>query len=386
MPEIISKFKVFVASPSDLTEERESINEVISELNLIYGNPNNIVIELIKWETNSGPAISEQHVQGIINNDIGNYDLFIGLLWMKFGTPTQEFGSGTEEEFNIAYNKFLHDSSALQILFYFKNSLPKSLNDINPDQLSKVRDFRSSLGEKNVLYWEFNTKEELQKFLRLHIPHRINDLRRASSLQTEIIVNQKKTKELIINECEEYGILDYQEFIQESFEDSTLSLERIAEATKWIGLELNKKTTEVNKLTSQKQQVSAKIQRDLFGRTAKVMDDYTNRVEPEIPIYISNFEKGIDSFSKLVNIYRNDLQNSRDEEIEEAKYSLGNLLTQILTCSKNMQEFLRSVENLPRMSKELNAAKKKVEYILNELINKLDYSYSNEAYKNLYED
>ena len=73
MPEIISKFKVFVASPSDLTEERESINEVISELNLIYGNPNNIVIELIKWETNSGPAISEQHVQGIINNDIGNY-------------------------------------------------------------------------------------------------------------------------------------------------------------------------------------------------------------------------------------------------------------------------------------------------------------------------
>lgn len=62
MPEIISKYRIFLASPSDLLDERESITDVINELNLTYGNPNNIVLELLKWETNSAPAISNSDV------------------------------------------------------------------------------------------------------------------------------------------------------------------------------------------------------------------------------------------------------------------------------------------------------------------------------------
>lgn len=105
-----------------MNEEREAVSEVVSELNLTYGNPNNIVIELLKWETNSAPAISKTSVQDIVNKDIPEYDLFVGLLWMKFGTPTKDFGSGTEEEFNIAHKRFISNDKSLQILFYFKNS------------------------------------------------------------------------------------------------------------------------------------------------------------------------------------------------------------------------------------------------------------------------
>ena len=46
MPEIISKYKIFLASPSDLSEERESIKQVIEELNLTFGNQNNIVLDV----------------------------------------------------------------------------------------------------------------------------------------------------------------------------------------------------------------------------------------------------------------------------------------------------------------------------------------------------
>src|SRR6478752_4048770 len=118
MPELISKYKIFLASPSDLSDERESINQVIEELNITFGTQNNIILELHKWETNSAPAISSDGLQSIINNDIPEYDLFIGLLWMKFGTPTKEYGSGTEEEFNIAHQKFINDNSSVQILLY----------------------------------------------------------------------------------------------------------------------------------------------------------------------------------------------------------------------------------------------------------------------------
>lgn len=378
MPELITKYKIFVASPSDLSEEREYLNEVISELNITYGNRNNIVIELLKWETNSGPAISINGVQSIINNDIPEYDLFIGLLWMKFGTPTKEFGSGSEEEFDIAHQKFIKNSDSIQILFYFKNSLPKSLGEINPEQLSKVRDFQSSLGEKDVLYWEFNLKEELGRFLRIHIPTRLENLMANSNVPPKI-KEQNTTAIVLENEDieEDFGILDFQEFIEESFLISTQALVRISGATTWIGDEMNKKTREIDNLVAKNnnQPIGFKVQRNLFERTANVMNDFAHRIESDIPIYINNFEKGIDSFSKLVTIYINDFENKK-EEIDEANISLEALLVQIDFGLNSMKDFLETIKNLPRMSKELNNARRNVENKLSEFIDKLEISYS----------
>jgi len=242
MPELILKYRIFLASPSDLYNEREAVSEVVSELNLTYGNPNNIVIELLKWETNSAPAISKISLQDIVNNDIPEYDLFIGILWMKFGTPTKEFGSGTEEEFNIAHKKFLTGNKSLQILFYFKNSPPHSLDSINTQQLEKVMSFKSSLGEKNVMYWDFNAIEELQKFLRIHVPSRINELIKNPSITIEPSSSENKKEEIQIQQYEEeFGVLDYEEIIQESFDASTEALQRITTAMEWIGNEMTKK-------------------------------------------------------------------------------------------------------------------------------------------------
>ncbi len=384
MPELISKYKIFLASPSDLSEERESINQVIDELNLTFGSQNNIVLELQKWETNSAPAISSESVQNIINNDIPTYDLFIGLLWLRFGTPTKEYGSGTEEEFNIAHKRFISDNNSVQILLYFKNSAPQSLSDINPEQLTKIREFKSSLGEKNVLYWEFNLKDELERFLRIHIPKRIQNLKSIPNLpeKTALVENEIA----IIEKEEDFGILDYQEFIEESFSISTHALMRISDATVWIGDEMNKKTAEIDRLVAKNrnQAISFKVQRNIYERTANVMNDFATRIEPEIPIYINNFEKGIDSFSKLITIYIKDFEN-KEEEISEASDSLDNLLIQIEFALGNMQEFLNTIDNLPKMSKELNSARRNVVEILSEFLKKLEISVTigKEVHKNI---
>lgn len=384
MPELISKYKIFLASPSDLSEERESINQVIDELNLTFGSQNNIVLELQKWETNSAPAISSESVQNIINNDIPTYDLFIGLLWLRFGTPTKEYGSGTEEEFNIAHKRFISDNNSVQILLYFKNSAPQSLSNINPEQLTKIREFKSSLGEKNVLYWEFNLKDELERFLRIHIPKRIQNLKSIPNLpeKTALVENEIA----IIEKEEDFGILDYQEFIEESFSISTHALMRISDATVWIGDEMNKKTAEIDRLVAKNrnQAISFKVQRNIYERTANVMNDFATRIEPEIPIYINNFEKGIDSFSKLITIYIKDFEN-KEEEISEASDSLDNLLIQIEFALGNMQEFLNTIDNLPKMSKELNSARRNVVEILSEFLKKLEISVTigKEVHKNI---
>jgi len=387
MPELISKYRVFLASPSDLIEEREAVSEVVAELNLTYGNPNNIVIELLKWETNSAPAISKISVQDIVNKDIPEYDLFIGLLWMKFGTPTKYFGSGTEEEFNLAHNKFISDDKSLQILFYFKNSPPHSLDSINPEQLAKVMTFKNSLGTKNVMFWDFNALDELQKFLRIHIPSRVNDLIKNSSISKELSLSENVIEEIQVQEVEEeFGVLDYQEMIQESFEASTEAMNRISSAMGWIGNEMNKKTAEIERLMKNNhgQPLSAKVQRNLYDRTAIAMHEFASRIEPEIPIYINNFETGINAFAKMAIIYKSDFEG-KDEEIEDAKYSLENLLTEISGGVDSMISFSETVDVLPRMSKELNKARTNVSEKLHDMISKIQISYSiaNEVHKNM---
>lgn len=387
MPTIVSKYRIFLASPSDLTEEREAIDAVISELNENYGNQNNIIIELLKWETNSAPAISNDSVQSIINNDIPEYDLFIGLLWMKFGTPTKLFGSGTEEEFELAHAKFIKDPNSIQILFYFKNAFPASFDDINPEQLIKVKKFKSSLGEKNVLYWDYDKNEDLCRFLRTHIPARIEGLKKTSTLPIiEVEKSETEVFEVEVIQEEEFGVLDYEELIEESFATSSKSLLIIGDATELVGKEISKKAEEINRLVAQNhnQPISHKVQRNIFERTASVMNDFANRIEPEIPIYFSHFEKGIDALSKLINIYKSDFED-KNIQIEDAKNQLNELINNIPGTIQNTQGFLESIESWPRMSKELNAARKNVSDKLNDLLNRIIISQSiaTEVYKSI---
>lgn len=372
MPSTITKYKIFLASPSDLQDERASIDEVISELNLTFGKQYDIHLELLKWETHSAPAVAINHPQEIITSDLGNdYDLFIGLIWKKFGTPTNDAESGTEEEFLNAYNRFIENSNSLQILFYF-NSKPVSISDINPEQLLKIQNFKSDIGKnKKVLYWDYQDTQQLNKFLRIHIPQRILELRKTEQNKVAIIELNEVLQVEIINE--DYGLIDYQEMIEDNIRESTESLSRISDATEWIGGQINKKTVEMNAMTANGKQPGRNTLKNYFIRTAKIMDNFATRIQPEIPMFYEHFEKGIDALSNVINISRNDL-NIEQEEIEETLESLTGLINGISSSIESMDEFLQSVTDLPRMSKELNKAKSNVEITLDNLLDNLRIS------------
>jgi hypothetical protein len=114
------------------------------------------------------------------------------------------------------------------------------------------------------------------------------------------------------------------------------------------------------------------------------MNDFANRIEPEIPIYIINFEKGIDSFSKLITIYINDFED-KELEIGEASDSLDSLIINIKFALNSMNEFLTTVDCLPKMSKELNNSRRNVVTILSNFLKKLEISITigKEVHKNI---
>lgn len=152
MSENIKLINVFIASPLDVQKERSMTDSAVTELNKMLGDVYHIRIEVKKWETNTWPAVGE-YSQDVINKQIGDYDIFVGIMKHKFGSPTEKAESGTEEEFNRAYSNFKSGNCKNLMFFFSKEPLPQ---DIDFVQFQKVRDFKREIAEKGCLYAEYD--------------------------------------------------------------------------------------------------------------------------------------------------------------------------------------------------------------------------------------
>ena len=168
----LRRVRVFVASPADVSTERRDLIEVVNELNTTIAPHMNCTLELVRWETHCQPNMGRP--QGIINAQIGSYDIFIGIMWKRFGTPTGEADSGTEEEFRRAYKCWVQDQS-VRILFYFSQASYKLESASEIDQLSRVMSFRSEL-QTIGLVWEYSSASGFRDVVRPHLARLILDL------------------------------------------------------------------------------------------------------------------------------------------------------------------------------------------------------------------
>ncbi len=75
-------------------------------------------LEVWKWETHVVPQIGPKP-QGVVDNQTpAHYDIYLGIMKHRFGTPTERYGSGTEKEFNDALERWGKEGSPW-VLFYF---------------------------------------------------------------------------------------------------------------------------------------------------------------------------------------------------------------------------------------------------------------------------
>ena len=138
MPEAVSTFRVFIATPGGLEAERRAFREVLREWNEMFSLDRGIAFHPMAWEDT---LPGKGRPQSLINIDVRKCDFLILLLWDRWGTPPGGEGSytsGTEEEFNIA-NECIADATMpmRQIVVLFKGVKARQLSDPG-DQLKKV--------------------------------------------------------------------------------------------------------------------------------------------------------------------------------------------------------------------------------------------------------
>lgn len=143
----MKKVKIFLASSSELVEDRREFELLINRKNKDYVSKN-IFLELIIWE-DFIDAMSITRLQDEYNKVIQESDIFVSLFYAKVGRYT-------EEEFVKAYESFKNSGKPL-IYTYFKD---KSINlsKINTEILSllKFKQKLDDLGHFYTLYTDIN--------------------------------------------------------------------------------------------------------------------------------------------------------------------------------------------------------------------------------------
>jgi|RhiMethySRZTD1v2_1073278.scaffolds.fasta_scaffold11797_2 hypothetical protein len=166
--------RVILASPNDVGPERKLVARVIDRINATLAD-RNLQLKLYRWETRAYPGFHLKGRQCKIDDalEIEKADLFIAILWKRFGTPVHDARSGTEHEFKLAYNSYLKNNRP-HIMFYFKEVSVSRLKKEELKQYRKVKKFRDEFPEEG-LWWTFKSTREFEDQLFGHLALFIKD-------------------------------------------------------------------------------------------------------------------------------------------------------------------------------------------------------------------
>ena len=150
-------YRVLIASPSDVMPQRQIIRETLNNCNNIFGASMKIMFLPVMWEKDAVPEFAGR-AQEAINRQLAQHaDMLIGTFWARFGTPTEEAGSGTEEEIL----QFV--ASDRIVMLYFSTA------DVNPrttdmKEFERVESFRKKI-QPQAIYGEYKSDQELRETL-----------------------------------------------------------------------------------------------------------------------------------------------------------------------------------------------------------------------------
>lgn len=365
---------VFVASPGDVTEERNRLEDAISEWNRTWARDQGLRLELLRWETDVFPDIGLD-AQDVINRQIpDDYDLFVGIMWSRFGTPTLRAGSGTVEEFERALTRRSGASDEPGIFFYFKDA-PVPPSKIDTDQLKAVQEFKERLATNGVLRWEFVGPDQFEKLVALHITRFVQSTRHR---RTPVAANTSDATPTVVTpspasspasstrdiSSDDVGYLDQLEEFEEQIGEVNAIADRLTQAQQSLTQHTTQGTAELQALAATPSGGGVAQARRLISGVAAKMLEFTAKVTAEVPLFRAAMSASMAALTRAatLSVEFNSVQT------KHAKAAAVSLLAALTGAKGSMAEFRKSTLALPRITKELNVAKRQQTAALDSLI------------------
>lgn len=284
MADDVTLIRVFVSSPEDLRADREFVAEAAEELNRTSCLDRGVRLEVFSWRTAGSPDFGPDP-QAVLSQQLNDFDVYVGLMGHTFGSPTPRGGSGTEEEFTLAYQRWKTDHRSCRLMFYF-NEAPVAPSNIDPKQLHRVREFRVKLGQLGGLYWTYsNASGELPTLLRQHLFWAIRDYGSVWGPQCNTPADPLAGRREFDNQK---GQLDFAMDAEGSFRATTRALATIGASIVQMGNEIRQATQHMMTLRDSGALTASAAQREA-GAVASAVLAMVVRMDVELPVMIQGW-------------------------------------------------------------------------------------------------
>jgi len=153
---------VMIASPGDVTEERDVIRAVLHDWNDVNAQASSVMLAAVGWDTHSSPELGARPQELINKRILKHCDLLIGVFWTRLGTPTGKAASGTVEEIEE------HVAAGKPAMIYF-SSKPVAPDSVDTDQYTQVKAVRAKW-QRQGLIEAYDSVEEFRSKLSKQLP------------------------------------------------------------------------------------------------------------------------------------------------------------------------------------------------------------------------
>lgn len=153
-------YDILISCPGDVIEDLPTIKDSITAFNETMGIDKSIVFRPKHWSTSSYPQSGVSGQQALNEQFVHDCDAAIAIFWNRFGTKTDEYGSGTEEEIDIMLQQ------GKQVFLYFCDKTI-NLSKIDIKQKEKIDKFKDKFEkEHRGLYKTYSSTEQLRSMLK----------------------------------------------------------------------------------------------------------------------------------------------------------------------------------------------------------------------------
>jgi hypothetical protein len=357
---------IFLASPSDVGEERATVNDLVNELNGTWSKGLGVRLEVISWEDSVHPGVGD-YAQEVINRQIGDdYDIIVAIFWGRIGTPTPNYDSGTVEELTRAMNR-LQQKGTPEVLVYFKDApLKPSRSDF--DQLTKLNTLKKTLQENGCLYYMFDDTDGFESMLRNHlslIAQRNGTSSLIKKYPIEINAGTRLTETPSANiepeteDEDELGLLDYADIHEAKFESINNAMSAITEAVFILSGKMEKRTTQIKALTGAGETLDRGRTRKLLALASDDMDAFSHVLRVQSKIMTDARIAAFDALSHAVALHVEINNENTDRDLSVIDHQFETLEDAISGALLSTQEYQEVLAGMPRLSIDVNRSKKK---------------------------
>jgi len=361
--------QIFISSPSDVADDRALVKSAMDAWNQRNARDRGCFLTPLTWESIVSPDMASSS-QEVINLEIGDdYDVFLGLMWARFGTPTGTANSGTEEEFERAVQR-KNNGDGLRISFLFKNA-DVPLGDIDPDQLKKVKDFQNSAAQKGLLYRQYADQSELITALNIIFDKiakekgrysNSNALSAVAAVPSEVVAD---TYEEMLGEQE--GILDLDEKLEAAAASLAKNLQEWGSRFTTVNQTVRESTATLATVSQFGSPDKAVVRSAVAGVTGGLLE-FNDFAQAKIEDVEDNLEDIMSSLSGLLDISEEINPNSREESLQQ----LAELKSVIGNTSIQLTSYIDALSRIPRIDTKFIKARNAVVAVHKRFLKKID--------------